>query len=111
MDIEGTGDVRKLGDKIVKVLNEQTGKGIVFQDIEENVQENSVDHLLKIPILLLQIVCLFFDGREVSNSQSKIYASIFDMLISRKPQKSTEGISLNTTQLRLFSDKMNIRRC
>ena len=111
MDIEGTGDVRKLGDKIVKVLNEQTRKDILFSNIEKEVHKRKVYHLLTIPFLLLQIVCLFFDDGEVSSSQSKIYASVFDMLIGRKSQKSTVGVSVNTTQLRLFSDKLNIRRC
>jgi len=109
MDIEGTGDVRKLGDKIVKVLNEETGQDILFSNIENEVRKSKVYHLLTIPFLLLQVVCLYFDEGEVSNSLGKIYASVFDMLIGRKSQKNKDGRSVHRTQLHLFADKLNIR--
>jgi len=55
-------------------------------------------------------VCLFFDGKEVSNSQSKIYASIFDMMLGRQPQESTGNKSSFDPKLRLFADKKNVIR-
>jgi len=70
--IEGTGSVNRLGENVVNILNEGSENHVMFSEIEDYVQEKDVSHLLTIPIFLLQIVCLFFDGKEVSNSQSKI---------------------------------------
>jgi len=83
---------------------------VLFSEIEDYVQEKDVSHLLTIPILLLQIVCLFFDGKEVSNSQSKIYASIFYMILGRQPQESTFNKSSFDPKLRLYADKKNVIR-
>ena len=108
--IEGTGSVNRLGEKVVNILNEGSENHVMFLEIEDYVQEKDVSHLLTIPILLLQIVCLFFDGKEVSNSQSKIYASIFDMIMGRQLQRNTENQGGFLPKLRLFADKSNVLR-
>jgi len=110
IDIEGTGSVNRLGEKVVNILNERSENHVLFSEIEDYVQEKDVSHLMTIPILLLQIVCLFFDGKEVSNSQSKIYASIFDMMMGRQPQESTGNKSCFDPKFRLFADKKNVIR-
>jgi len=109
-EIEGTSSVERLGEKVVNIMNNRSGKHEEFSAIEEYVQKKGVAHLLTIPILLLQIVCLFFDGKEVSNSQSKIYASIFDMLLGR-PQDSIKNRRGVAPTFQLFADKLNIIRC
>jgi len=108
MEIEGTGNVNRLGENVVNIVNERSEKHVIFSEIEAYVRDKGVSHLLTIPILLLQIVCLFFDGKEVSNSQSKIYASIFDMMMGRQPQESNGNTSSFEPKLRLFADKKNV---
>ena len=108
--IEGTGSVESLGEKVVSILNERSGKHERFSEIKECVQEKGVAHLLTIPILLLQIVCLIFDGKEVSNSQSNIYASIFDMLMGRKPQEHPTNRTCCVPTFVIFADKKNVIR-
>jgi len=110
MEIEGTGSVNRLGKKVVNIVNERSEKHVMFSEIEAYVRDKGVSHLLTIPILLLQIVCLFFDGKEVSNSKSKIYASIFDMMMGRQPHESNGNTSSFELKFRLFADKKNVLR-
>jgi len=115
MDIEGTGSVEELGKKIVNVLNkkaeEENGEHQVldFSKFKQCVREQNVAHLLHTPILLLQLVCLFFDGKGIPNSRCKIYASIINMLIGRQSKQHLEGGSVQQTRLQVFSDMINIR--
>jgi len=109
LEIEGTSYPDKLGQKVVDVLNEQEGKCLRFEDVQTYVRDKGVSTLMKVPILLLQIVCLFFDGTEVSNSQCKIYASIFDMMIGRHRQTLHDQSSTCDTGMSLFTNKVNIR--
>jgi len=109
LEIEGTSSVERLGEKVVNIMNNRSGKHDEFSAIEGYVQKKGVAHLLTIPILLLQIVCLFFDGKDVSNSHSKIYASIFDMLMGR-PQDSIKNRRGVAPTFQLFADKLNIIR-
>jgi len=111
LEIQGTSNPDKLGQKMVAVLNKQeTEKCIRFEDVKSYALNKGVDILMTVPILLLQIVCLCFDGTEVSNSQCKIYASIFDMMIGRHRQTLTEQSSACDTRMSLFTDKVYIRQ-
>jgi len=114
MDIKGTGSVDELGKKIVNVLNkeaeEENGEHqlLDFPKFKQRVGEQKVAHLLHTPILLLQLVCLFFDGKGIPNSQCKIYASIVDMLIGRQSQENIEG-SEDETTLQVFPYRKDVR--
>jgi len=114
MDIEGTGNVDELGKKIVNVLNkkaeEENGEHqlLDFSKFKQCVREQNVAHLLHTPILLLQLVCLFFDGKGIPNSQCKIYASTIDMLIGRQSQKNIKR-SKDETTLQVFPYMRNVR--
>jgi len=110
LEIEGTSNVKNLGKKMVAVLNEQTGKNIDVNDVLSYCYDKNINRLVAIPILLLQIVCLFFDGTEVSNSQCNIYASILDMMIGRHAQTFHEQSSACDTGMSVFTDKVNIRQ-
>jgi len=110
LEIEGTSNVRKLGQKVVDVLNEQEGKCIRFEDVETYVRDKGVYKLMTVPLVLLQTVCLFFDGTKNSNSQCMIYASVFDMMIGRHRQNFLEHRSTCNTRMSLFTDKVNIRQ-
>jgi len=116
MDIEGTGSVEELGTKIFDILNkkaeEENGEHqlLDFSKFKQCVREQNVEHLLHSPILLLQLVCLFFDGKGIPNSCCKIYASIIDMLINRQSKQHIEEGSVHQTSLQVFSDMMNIRK-
>jgi len=109
MDIEGTGNVDELGKKIVNVLNKEADEQLDFSQFRQCVRKQRVEHLLQTPILLLQLVCLFFDGKGIPNSRCKIYASIIDILIGRQSKQHLEGGYVTKTMLQVFSDKMNIR--
>ena len=105
MEIEGTGNVNRFGEKVVTVLNKRFEKNEHFSEIEKYIQEKNVSHLLTIPILFLQIVCLYFDGKEVSSSQCKLYASMLDMLVGGQPVKNTKQ---KRKLPQIFANKMNI---
>ena len=111
LEIEGTSNAKKLGENVVAILNQQTEKLIAFRDVKKYVRKKGADNLMGVPILLLQIVCLYFDGEEVSNSQCKLYASIFDMMIGRHSQEFTEQRYTCESHLPLFFDKTNIELC
>jgi len=93
MDITGIGSVDELGKKIFNILNieaeQENGEHQVldFFEFMQCVRKQNVAHLLHTPILLLQLVCLFFDGKAIPNSQCKIYECIVDMLIGRQSQE------------------------
>jgi len=110
LEIDGTSNAQELGQKMVDVLNKQEGKCIKFEDVRTYIFKKGVNNLMNVPILLLQIVCLCFDGTEVSNSQCKIYASIFNMMIGRHSQTFHEQSSTCDTGMSLFTDKVNIRQ-
>jgi len=114
MDIEGTGNVDELGKKIFNILNKEAKEEneehqlLDFSKFKQCVREQKVADLLHTPILLLQLVCQFFDGKGIPNSQCKIYASIIDMLIGRQSQENIE-ISEDETTLQVFPYMRNVR--
>jgi len=59
MEIKGTRNVNRLGERVVTILNERSENHVLFSEIVDYVQEKDVSHLLIIPILLLQSVCLY----------------------------------------------------
>jgi len=116
MDIKGTGSVDELGKKIFNILNIEAEKKngehqvLDFSEFKQCVRGQNVKHLLQTPILLLQLVCLFFDRKVIPNSQCKIYACIVDMLIGCNFKQHLEGKSVHQTSLQVFSDMLNIRK-
>ena len=83
LEIEGAEDIKQLGKNILKVLNGNTGTKR-FDEFEATVMENSiVGDILQSPILLIQMICLWYDNHELSKSITITYASIIDMLLGR----------------------------
>jgi len=112
MNIEGTGNVDELGEKMVNVLNKENGEHQLmdFSKFKQCIREKNVAYLLHTPIILLQFVCLFFNGKGIPYSQCKIYASIIDMFIGHLSKQHLEGGSVHQTKLQVFYDMMNIRK-
>jgi len=111
LEIEGTSNPNKLGQKLVAVLNETTGKCIGFADVQSCIREKGVDNLITVPIFLSQIVYEFFYETGVLNSECKIYACILNMMIGRRSLILPEQRSTCDTHMSLFTDKVNITHC
>jgi len=110
LEIEGAKDVQQLCINILNVLNGNTDtKG--FAEFEISLKENGLwDNLSQSPILLIQMICLWYDNHELSKSVSITYASIFDMLIGRAKDEvvTSQNENLDNKQLNIIPEKDNI---
>ncbi|XP_052759929.1 uncharacterized protein LOC128202815 isoform X2 [Mya arenaria] len=82
LEIQGAVDPSSLVEKVVNCLNGETGTKTSVQFMEF-VREKGVEKLLPIPIILMQLVCLWYEEFNVSNSICNIYASMISMLFGK----------------------------
>jgi len=110
-EIEGAEDVERLGTNVVRILNENTGRKRAYCDFETFVQGKAIcGSLFKSPILLLHTICLWHEGRNLANSLSEIYASIFDMLIGRIQSATQPEVDMNVNPCKILSNLDNINK-
>ncbi|XP_052773278.1 uncharacterized protein LOC128212071 [Mya arenaria] len=79
LDINGVSDKVELVDSVLSVLNGNTGTKR-SKDFFTYVEQLGIENLLSVPIITMQLVCMWFECRTLSGSICDIYASMVDML-------------------------------
>ncbi|XP_052820841.1 uncharacterized protein LOC128246603 [Mya arenaria] len=83
LEIEGAADTEQLVENIINILkggNEDERTTWAFMKM---VSEKDLEGLLSAPISITQLVCLWFEGKSLTDSKCDIYAGVINMLSCR----------------------------
>ncbi|XP_052819916.1 uncharacterized protein LOC128245729 [Mya arenaria] len=83
LEIEGAADTRQLVENIINILNEGNKDERTPEAFMKMVSEKDLEGLLSAPISITQLVCLWFEGKSLTDSKCDIYAGVINMLSCR----------------------------
>ncbi|XP_052820159.1 uncharacterized protein LOC128245988 [Mya arenaria] len=83
LEIEGAADTEQLVENILTILNEGNTDERTPEAFMEMVSEKNLKGLLSAPISITQLVCLWFEGKSLTDSKCDIYAGVINMLSCR----------------------------
>ncbi|XP_052760388.1 uncharacterized protein LOC128203144 [Mya arenaria] len=83
LEIEGAADTRQLVENIINILNEDSEDERTPEAFMKMVSEKDLEGLLSAPISITQLVCLWFEGKSLTDSKCDIYAGVINMLSCR----------------------------
>ncbi|XP_053405594.1 uncharacterized protein LOC123565435 [Mercenaria mercenaria] len=82
--------VKIMIDKTVPVLNESFSKNNSSSACEEKLNNKAVASMKKIPIMLLQLICLWFDDKLQVSSRCAVYSAMLELFFSWNDKKKKE---------------------
>ena len=91
LQISGITDTSVLINKVLGCLDEKFGERPLVEDFDKVVSRNQLENLMAIPLMCMQLLCLWFEGRLDCKSHAQIYSSMVDMLFGRVHEK--KGVS------------------
>ncbi|XP_045161261.2 uncharacterized protein LOC123526254 [Mercenaria mercenaria] len=76
---------QELTNNAVTVLNRQSvpDESKTVEDFEKETSTLKLDYVRYIPYILLQMICLWFDGKSIGRSRREIYTNIMALTLSR----------------------------
>ncbi|XP_052759743.1 uncharacterized protein LOC128202711 [Mya arenaria] len=83
LEIEGAADTEQLVENIINILNGGNKDGRTPEAFMDMASEKDLEGLLSAPISITQLVCLWFEGKSLTDSKSDIYAGVINMLSCR----------------------------
>ncbi|XP_052821012.1 uncharacterized protein LOC128246701 [Mya arenaria] len=83
LEIEGAADTEQLVENIINILNEGNEDERTTWAFMEMVSAKGLEGLLSAPISITQLVCLWFEGKSLTDSKCDIYAGMINMLSCR----------------------------
>ncbi|XP_052820892.1 uncharacterized protein LOC128246636 [Mya arenaria] len=83
LEIEGAADTKQLVENIINILNGGNEDERTPEAFMEMVSEKGLEGLLSAPISITQLVCLWFEGKSLTDSKCDIYAGVINMLSCR----------------------------
>ncbi|XP_052760976.1 uncharacterized protein LOC128203556 [Mya arenaria] len=83
LEIEGAADTEQLVENIINILNEDSEDERTPEAFMEMVSKKDLKGLLSAPISITQLVCLWFEGKSLTDSKCDIYAGVINMLSCR----------------------------
>ncbi|XP_052760229.1 uncharacterized protein LOC128203028 [Mya arenaria] len=83
LEIEGAADTWQLVENIINILNGGNEDERTPKDFMDMVWEKDLEELLSAPISTTQLVCLWFEGKSLTDSKCDIYAGVINMLSCR----------------------------
>ncbi|XP_052760975.1 uncharacterized protein LOC128203555 [Mya arenaria] len=83
LEIEGAADTEQLVENIINILNEGNKDERTPKAFMEMVSAKNLEGLLSAPISITQLVCLWFEGKSLTDSKCDIYAGVINMLSCR----------------------------
>ncbi|XP_045188603.2 uncharacterized protein LOC123546419 [Mercenaria mercenaria] len=77
--------------KVVKTLNKKFKRKKQYQEFRDELERQSIADLKSVPIALLQLICIWHDGKPLGTSLCDIYSTMINLLfeISKKPVSNT----------------------
>ncbi|XP_052819445.1 uncharacterized protein LOC128245349 [Mya arenaria] len=98
LEIEGAADTKQLVENIINILNEDSEDERTPEAFMEMVSAKGLKGLLSAPISITQLVCLWFEGKSLTDSKCDIYAGVIDMLSCRLSDMQS-GINIPKIEL------------
>ncbi|XP_052759623.1 uncharacterized protein LOC128202647 [Mya arenaria] len=83
LEIEGAADTKQLVENIINILNGGNKDERTPEAFMEMASEKDLEGLLSAPISTTQLVCLWFEGKSLTDSKCDIYAGVINMLSCR----------------------------
>ncbi|XP_052819512.1 uncharacterized protein LOC128245410 [Mya arenaria] len=89
LEIEGAADTEQLVENIINILNEGNKDERTPEAFMKMVSAKDLEGLLSAPISITQLVCLWFEGKSLTDSKCGIYAGVINMLSRRHSCKQS----------------------
>ncbi|XP_052760647.1 uncharacterized protein LOC128203317 [Mya arenaria] len=83
LEIEGAADTKQLVENIINILNGGNEDERTQEAFMKMASEKDLEGLLSAPISTTQLVCLWFEGKSLTDSKCDIYAGVINMLSCR----------------------------
>ncbi|XP_052820901.1 uncharacterized protein LOC128246639 [Mya arenaria] len=83
LEIEGAADTKQLVENIINILKEGNKDERTPEAFMKMVSAKDLEGLLSAPISITQLVCLWFEGKSLTDSKCDIYAGVINMLSCR----------------------------
>ncbi|XP_060581803.1 uncharacterized protein LOC132738336 [Ruditapes philippinarum] len=80
---------REMVDRTVSQLNVSRHANKEARECRENLEEKSLESLKKVPIMLQQLICLWFDGKLDKTSRCAIYTGMLELFFTWNDMKTT----------------------
>ncbi|XP_045161673.2 uncharacterized protein LOC123526543 [Mercenaria mercenaria] len=94
----------KLANKVISYLNGkfQTSKSV--EAFFSLLDEKQLWKVSEVPLIVLQLLCLWYDGEQLGDSQCQIYSNMINLLFERHARGSDVHVNDNTQKLPLCFD-------
>ncbi|XP_053375614.1 uncharacterized protein LOC123534312 [Mercenaria mercenaria] len=99
--------VKTMIAKTVPVLNESFAENKSCRACEDKLENKSIASMKEVPIMLLQLICLWFDGTLQVSSRCAIYSGMLELFFSWTEKKKPED-RLFRKMRRMSKDLLNI---
>lgn len=73
--------VLKLAEKVIYILEASNKKGKILGDFMKETEEKGIHELIYTPMLLIQMICLWYDGRPLGKTKCQIYGNIVEFVL------------------------------
>lgn len=87
LEITGISSTEHLVDKVVNSLNEVLEKTKSSAEFFVVTKEKGLSSYMSIPIILMQLLCLWYEEKEMGTSKCEIYCNMLNMLFERSREK------------------------
>ncbi|XP_045216939.2 uncharacterized protein LOC123566694 isoform X2 [Mercenaria mercenaria] len=82
--------VKMMIKKTVRVLNETFAENKSCSDCEDKLNNEAIVSMKKVPIMLLQLICLWFDDKLQFSSKCALHSSMLELFFSWNDKKKKE---------------------
>ena len=79
--------VKSLIHKVVTQMNKVHGKDMNAKDFKQELKLNKLKALSNIPVVVMQLLTVWFDNKPLGKSQCEIYSNMIEFLLKRYCQK------------------------
>ncbi|XP_045199271.2 uncharacterized protein LOC123553733 [Mercenaria mercenaria] len=81
-------DSKCLVKRATNYFNNKYKEKKCYEDFREISEKKPLDRLIRIPLILMQLLCLWYDGEPIGQSLCQIFTNILEFLFKRAVKKS-----------------------
>ncbi|XP_053393660.1 uncharacterized protein LOC123561926 [Mercenaria mercenaria] len=89
----------KLVDDVLSFMNARYNKNKQPKDFKDEILKTDLNKLERIPLVLMQLLCLWFDGKPVGSSRCAIFANMLELLFRRVESTDAEIMESDRTDV------------
>ncbi|XP_052787963.1 uncharacterized protein LOC128222855 isoform X1 [Mya arenaria] len=83
LTISGIENAEVLAEKVIRCLNNISSQNKSAADFIQKLKQLNLSSFLQIPVVLMQLVCLWYENGSLKPSLREIYTNMIDMLFGR----------------------------